>query len=251
MKRVILAAVLLTALSAWAQKPKSKSETEALTAVQTAATNDDRLKAIDNVLTKFADTEYKKVLLSMALQTAQQKGDFAQTTFYAEQILEGDPKNAQAEVAIAFETARRTREYDLDKDEKLAKAEKYADQALTDAPTMAKPQSNVTDTDWDARKKDFMSQAHEAKGMIAGLRKKKDMAVQEYKAAVDVTPAPDPATVVRLGQAYMDTGQYDDAAASFDKAIAMPNAMQQVKDVAAQKKADALKRKAAGTPAPK
>jgi tetratricopeptide (TPR) repeat protein len=251
MKRVILAAVFLTTFLAWAQKPKSKGEIEALKAVQGATTNDERLAAIDNVLIKFADTEYKNVLLSMALQTAQQKGDYALTITWAERILDADPKNAQAQATIAFETARHTREFDLDKDEKLAKAEKYADLALANALTMPKPQSTVTDADWDARRKDFMSQAHESKGMVAGLRKKRDVAIQEYKAAIDVTPAPDPATVVRLGQAYIDAAQYDDAAAAFDKAIAMPNAMQQVKDVAAQKKADALKRKAAGTPAPK
>jgi tetratricopeptide (TPR) repeat protein len=250
MKRLILAAVVLTAFHAWAQKPKSKGEIDALQAVQNATNNDDRLKAIDNVLTKFADTEYKAVLLSMALQTAQQKNDFVQITNYAERILEGDPKNALAQGTLAFETARRIRENDLDKEEQLAKAEKYADQALANAPTLAKPQSNITDADWDVRKKDIVSQAHESKGMVANIRKKRDVAVQEFKAAVDATPTPDPATVVRLGQAYMDAGQYDDAVASFDKAIALPNALAQVKDVAGQKKAEALKKKAAA-PAPK
>lgn len=251
MKRVILAAVVLSTFLGWAQKPKSNGERAALKAVNDATTADDRLTAIDNVLTKYADTEYKDALLGMALQTAQQKADFALTITWAERILDGDPKNAQAQATIAFETARHTREFDLDKDEKLAKAEKYADQALANATAMVKPQATMTDADWDARRKDFLSQAHESKGMIASLRKKRDVAIQEYKAAVEVTPTPDPATVVRLGQAYIDAGQYDDAAAAFDKAIAMPNAMQQVKDVAAQKKADALKRKAAGTPAPK
>jgi len=251
MRQVILAAVLLTAFHAWAQKPKSNSEIQALQAVQSATTPDERLKAIDNVLTKFADTEFKSVLLSMALQTAQQKGDFTQTTFYAEQILEGDPKNALAEVTLALETARRTREFDLDKDEKLAKAEKYADQALANAVVMPKPQSNMTDADWDARKKDLQSQAHEAKGMIATLRKKRDVAVAEYKASVDTASAPDPSTLVRLGQAYVDAGQYDDAIAVLDKAIAMPNAVAVVKQIAEQKKAEAVKRKAAATPAPK
>jgi len=251
MKRVILAAVLFTACLAWAQKPKSKGEIEALQAVQNATTLDARLSAIDNVLTKFTDTEYRGVLLGMALQAAQQKNDLAKVNFYAEQILEKDPKNAQAQATIAFETARRIREFDLDKDQNLAKAEKYADLALANAPSMPKPQSNITDADWEVRKKDFLSQAHEAKGMIANMRKKPDLEVQEYKAAVDVTPEPDPATVVRLGQAYMDAGQYDEAAASFDKAISMPNALQQVKDVAAQKKAEALKKKAAGAPAQK
>src|ERR1700693_103140 len=132
MKRMILAAVLLTAFHVWAQKPKSNGEREALVAVQ----------------------------------TAQQKNDFIQITNYAERILDGDPKNALAQVTIALETARRIRENDLDKEEQLAKAEKYADQALANAPTLAKPQSTITDADWDVRKKEIMSQAHEAKGMV-------------------------------------------------------------------------------------
>ncbi len=251
MKRVILAAVLFTACLAWAQKPKSKGEIEALQAVQNATTLDGRLNAIDNVLTKFTDTEYKGVLLSMALQAAQQKNDLGKINFYAEQILEKDPKNAQAQATIAFETARRIREYDLDKDQNLAKAEKYADLALANAPSMPKPQSNLTDAEWEIRKKDFMSQADDAKGIVAGIRKKPDLEIQEYKAAVEVTPEPDPATVVRLGQAYLDAGKYDEAAATFDKAISMPNALQQVKDVAAQKKAEALRKKAAAAPAQK
>jgi len=251
MKQMILAAVLLTAFHAWAQKPKSNGEREALVAVQSATTADDRLKAIDNVLTKYADTEFKAVLLSMALQTAQQKNDFIQITNYAERILDGDPKNALAQVTIAFETARRIRENDLDKEEQLAKAEKYADQALANAPTLAKPQSNITDADWDVRKKDIMSQAHETKGMVATIRKKRDAAVLEYKAAAEVTPNPDPATLVRLGQAYIDAGQYDEAVASLDKAIAVPTVLPQVKTIAEQKKAEALKKKAAPAPAPK
>jgi tetratricopeptide (TPR) repeat protein len=250
MKRLILAAVLLTAFHVWAQKPKSTGERDALMAVQNATTADDRLKAIDNVLTKYADSEFKPVLLTMALQIAEQKNDYVQITNYSDRILEGDPKNALAQATMAFQTARRIRENDLDKEEQLAKADKYADQAIANAPTLAKPQSNITDADWDVRKKEIASQAHEAKGMVATIRKKKDVAIQEFKAGVDGTPNPDPATIVRLGQAYLDAGQYDDAVASFDRASAAPNVLPQVKTVAEQKKAEALKKKAAGAPAP-
>ena len=34
---------------------------------------------------------------------------------------------------------------------------------------------------------------------------------------------PDPATYVRMGQAYEDAGKYDEATEAFDKALAVPN----------------------------
>ncbi len=60
------------------------------------------------------------------MQIEEQKGDFAQTVFYAERLLEADPKNAFALDALASETARHTREFDLDKEEKLTKVDKWA-----------------------------------------------------------------------------------------------------------------------------
>jgi len=96
----------------WAQKPKTQKEAEALQAVMSTKNPDDQIKAIENVLTNFADTEYKIVLLQVAMQIESQKGDFAQTTFYAERLLEADPKNAFAFITLAGETARHTREFD-------------------------------------------------------------------------------------------------------------------------------------------
>ena len=128
-----------------AQKPKSQKEVQAIQAVQAAQTPDDRIKAIENVLTNFADTEFKNILLQMALQTEEQKGDYAQVLFYAERLLESDPKNAFALVTLAAETAGHTREFDLDKDEKLAKVDKWAKDGIEDAKTMPKPRPDYPD----------------------------------------------------------------------------------------------------------
>jgi tetratricopeptide (TPR) repeat protein len=235
----------------WAQKlpqPKSPKEIEAIKAVQAAQTADDRLKAIDNVLTKFADTEFKPMLLQMAMQTAQQKNDFAQTTFYAQQILDSDPKNSFAEVTLAGEIARHTREFDLDKEEKLVKAEKLANETIANAPNQPKLRPDIPDEQWNATRKDLGAQAHETLGMIANLRKKYDVAIQEYTTALTGASAPDPATYVRLGQAYIDAGKLDDASAAFDKAINSPNANAAVKQIAQGKKNEVAKRKAAAAP---
>jgi hypothetical protein len=85
----------------WAQKPKSQKELQAITAVQVAATPDARIQAIENVLTNFADTEFKVPLLQMAVQSEEQKNDYAQVVFYADRLLKADPKNAFALVTLA------------------------------------------------------------------------------------------------------------------------------------------------------
>jgi tetratricopeptide (TPR) repeat protein len=244
-------AVLISAVSAFAQsqpKPKSQKEIDALKAVQAATTADERLKAIDNVLTKFADTEFKVQLLQIAMQTAQQKNDYAQVTFYAEQLLDANPKNAFASAVLATEIARHTREFDLDKEEKLAKAEKYANETIANAPSIPKPRPEITDDQLNAMRKDIGSQAHEALGMIAAVRKKYDVAISEFKTALADASAPDGGTYVRLGQAYEDAHQLDEASASFDKALNLPNAPQAVKQIAQAKKNEIAKMKAAGTP---
>ena len=246
-------ALMMSFGQAWAQKApqaKSQKEVEALVAINNAKTPDERLKAIDNVLTKYADTEFKPMLLQMAMQTAEQKGDFAQTTFYAEQILEADPKNTFAALAMATELARHTREFDLDKEEKLAKAEKYANAAIANAPNTPKTRPDVTDDQWAGVKKDLAAQGHEALGMIASLRKKYDVAITEFKTAADGAATADPATFVRLGQAYMDAGKLDEASAAFDKALSTPNVPDQVKQIAQSKKAELAKKKAGGGAAP-
>jgi tetratricopeptide (TPR) repeat protein len=239
--------------SLWAQKgptPKTQKELEALQAWQAASDPDARIKAIENVLTNFADTEFKLVLLEDAMQLEQRKRDFAQVVFYGERLLEADPKNAFALVTLAGETARHVREFDLDKEEKLTKADKYATAALEAAKTMPKPRPDIPDQQWEGARKDMQAQAYEALGLTALMRKKFDDSIADYKKALEVQATPDPATWVRLGQAYEDSGKLDEATEAFDKAINTPDVNPQVKSVAEAKKAEAAKRKAAGSKPP-
>jgi len=233
----------------WAQKPKSPKEVAAIQAVQAAKTPDEQIKAIENVLTNFADTEFKNVLLQMAMQVEEQKGDFAQTVFYAERLLDSDPKNVFALNVLASETARHTREFDLDKEEKLAKVDKWAKAALDAAPVAPKPRADIPDAHWDGAKKDMQAQAYEAMGMAASLRKKYDESVTDYKQAIAVGATQDPATWLRLGQAYLDANKLDEASDAFDKALTASNATPQVKSIAQAKKDETTKRKA-GAKAP-
>lgn len=240
---------------AWAQKPKSPKEAQAIMAVQVAKTPDERIQAIEKVLTDFADTDFKVPLLQMAIQTEQQKNDFAQTVFYCDRLLKADPNNAFALVTLASETARHTREFDLDKDEKLANVDKWAKDGIEAAKTMPKLRPDIADADWDGVRKDFQAQGYVAIGMADTLRKKYDAAADDYRKSLETEASPNPATMVRLAEVYMDSGKFDNASFTLDKAIATPNVPDQVKSIAEAMKGDVAKRKAAAgakaaTPAP-
>lgn len=248
-----IAALTWTALALgfaplWAQKPKSQKESQAILAVQVATTPDQRIAAIEKVLTDYADTEFKVPLLQMAVQTEQQKDDFAQTVFYAERLLKADPKNAFAMVTLASETARHTRENDLDKEDSLAKVDKWAKDGIEASKTMPKIRPDVTDADWDAVRKDFAAQGYVALGMADTLRKNLDGAAANYRLSLETEAMPNPATYVRLAQVYIMGGKLDNATFTLDKAINTPNVPDQVKSIAESLKSDVAKRKAAQAP---
>jgi hypothetical protein len=78
------------------------------------------------------------------------------------------------------------------------------------------------------------------------VRKKYDVAITELKAAVDGAATPDQSTMVRLASAYNAAGKPDEAIATIDKLMAMPDLNPQVKQVATLEKDKATKLKSAG-----
>jgi tetratricopeptide (TPR) repeat protein len=244
---VVLAAALPALLAQ--PKPKSKDEYDALQAMFSAQTADARIAASENVLTKFADTEFKAVALYFEALSYDQKRDYEHTVVFGERSLEADPKYYQAMLLLATVIAQHTKEFDLDREEKLAQVEKYAKTAevlLKDAP---KPNSNRTDDQWTAARKDFAAEAHAALGTGAMARKKYDVAESEFKLAIDGAEKPDPANMVRLGKVYSDDGKYDDAIAQFDKVMAMPDINVQVRQVAQAERVRTIQKKGPAKPA--
>jgi tetratricopeptide (TPR) repeat protein len=228
-------------------KPKSKAEGEALNAMFTAQTADARIAAAENLLTKFADSDFKSTALYFEAVSYQQKGDYEHSVVFGERALEADPKHYQAMLVLAEEIAQHTKEFDLDREEKLAKVDKYAKSAIELAKVAPKPNPNRTDDQWTAAKKDFDAQGHEALGLAALARKKPDVAETEFKAAMeDSTDKPDPGVMVRLGIAYSQEAKYDDAIAIFDKVMAMTDIPPQFHQFAQAERVRAIQKKNGG-----
>jgi tetratricopeptide (TPR) repeat protein len=222
MRTRIFTAFLAVAALATAQKPKSKPEAEALMAIQAEQDPAAKIAKVDAFVAKYADTEFKTWAYSQAAEAAERANDGSKVIIYADLAIEADPKAYHPMLMIAGELARATRENDLDKEEKLAKAEKLAHQAMEIVPTAPKPNPNIPDEQWEEIKKEFIGEAHRDFGMAASVRKKYDLAIAEFKQAIEIPHEPDPATFIRLAGAYTDNKQPDEALAILAKMPASP-----------------------------
>ncbi|HTS66327.1 MAG TPA: tetratricopeptide repeat protein [Candidatus Acidoferrales bacterium] len=257
MKRFILTGILAMAAGASAlmaqnaapkgPAPKSKAELEALQGLfqaQQQGNPDGVIKAADDLIAKFADTDFKDTVLYMEAEAYEQKHDNAKAQVYAEQALKANPKSYQANIMLAELVAQGTRENDLDKNEKLTQSAKYANDAIALSKDAPKPNPQITDAQWDEFKKSIVARAHNAFGMAALVNKKYDVAAAEFKTAAENDPQP--AFLVREASALQSEGKNDEAIALCDKIAGDPQAHPQVKQVAQQIKAAAVKAK--GTP---
>jgi len=248
MKNVFTAATLLAVgmLVASAQpKPPAPDELKALQEIVNSKTVDARVAAVDTFVKGFPKSEYLNFALTMAAEAYETTGNTTKAIIYYQQALQANPKDYNSMLMLAAETARTTREFDLDKEEKLAKAEKYAKDGMALIPTATKPNPQLTDDQWANLKKEDSARGHEALGMIAVARKKYDDAAAEFKLATETSPEPQPATYIRMAGAYTDGGKPDQAIAALDKVLAMANLPDQIKTVAQAEKTRAEKVKAA------
>ncbi|MES1257991.1 MAG: tetratricopeptide repeat protein [Acidobacteriota bacterium] len=237
---VLLTGTLLAGTPVFAQKqmkPKSKKEGDAIQAMLSAQDPDSRIKAADELITKFADTEFKPYALYLEADSYLQKGDNDKAIFFAEQTLEADPKNYQAAILLAKTYAGTTHVNDLDKEEKLTKAAKYAIQAQDALKTAEKPNASLTDAQWTEIKNDFTGQSYYALGIVAAYHNKMDEVAADFQKVAELDT--DPTDLIRAGRALLDVKKYAEAVTWFDKALAAPNANDQIKDIATKDKARA------------
>ncbi len=250
-----LAALFTAALSAgaaFAQAPAatpppvkkgnglSPKEAEAINAMfqSQAKSPDEQIAASEALLTKFADTAYKAFALELEAEAYQKKGDNAKAIVYGEQALMADPKNYDADNLLANVLAATTRDTDLDKEEKLTKADKYAHDAMA-ALEAGKPAlfAKATDDAWAKTKAGASEQAWQALGLIALDRKKTDDAIADFQKGLEALP--DPLLMIRLGRAYYTEKKYDDAITWDQKVMDDADAAAQIKSFAQADKARA------------
>jgi len=230
-------------------RPKSQKELEAIQAMFSAPDPDGRIAAAKTVLTKFADSEFQSLAYTMMAMSYQQKNAPDDMIASAEEVVKIDPKNFNAKLMIAGALAQRTKEFDLDKEEKLGRAEKLVKESQEDIKASLRPREDVTEAQWEGAKKDYNAQALETMGLIAMARKKNDDAIAFFKQSVETSSTPEGATMIRLAAVYNMQNRPDDALAVIEKLMALPDLHPTIKQFAQAERVRATQMKNAAKPA--
>jgi len=214
-------------------QPKSKGEQDAVMAMFTAQQSqnwDGVIQGAETLLTKYTDSDFKELATYLEAASYQQKGDWIKAQIFAEKVLEINPKNIQATLMVGELIAQHTRENDLDREEKLAKAEKQLNATIENVKTGGKPNPQITDAQWAESQKFVTAEAQNDLGLCELTRKNYDKAAAYFRQAVDGDPQP--AYSVRLASALQSGGKNDEAIAICDKLLADPQLHPQIKAVA-------------------
>ncbi len=105
-------------------------------------------KAAIDFATKFPDSELRPVLFKAVMHGYQQANDAGKMREMAEKVLTYDPDEPEALLGVAQAISERTKDTDLDKDQRMAEARKDAQKALTtidtDIPASGYPPDQLT-----------------------------------------------------------------------------------------------------------
>jgi tetratricopeptide (TPR) repeat protein len=176
-------------------------------------------KAADDFAAKFPDSELKAVLYKSAMQKYQAANNADKMQEMAQKALSFDADDPEALVAVAQILAERTRDTDLDRDQKLAEAKKDAERALvtvdTDVPTSGYPPEKL-----DQFKRYIKSEAYAILGTLASNAKNYPEAETNLKKSIDVFPEQvDSVAVLRLAVALDMQNKYPDALKYANQAV--------------------------------
>lgn|SRR6185437_7667407 len=209
--------------------PSAKTQDE-FAAYQAAANTSDPAaaeKAADDFAAKYPQSDLRGLLYSNLMRKYQQANDSEKTLETARKVLTYEPNDPVALVMAATVLAERTRESDLDRDERYDESVKDAQKALETVNTDLMAPNSITPEQLDGAKKMLMSMAHSAIGMVDLDRKDDAAAQQQFQQSIALSPPGqvEPLTYLRLALAQDHLKQYSDALTSANKAVstAPPN----------------------------
>ena len=177
-------------------------------------------KAADEFATKFPESELRVLLFKAAMRAYQNANNGDKMLEEAQKLLKVDPDDPEALIASAEVTTEHTRDTDLDKDQRFAKATKDAQHALETIDTDVPMPANIPQAQIDAYKGLLRSSAYSILGTIQYDQEKYVDAEGYFRKSIDAYPAqPDPVVVLRLALALDKQGKYQDALTQANKAV--------------------------------
>jgi tetratricopeptide (TPR) repeat protein len=194
--------------------PQAKTQPE-FDAYKAAAANTDPAaleKAADDFATKFPDSELRVLLYKNAMRMYQQANNAEKTEAMGRKVLTFDGDDPEALVIVAEVIAERTRDTDLDKDQRYDEAIKMAQKATQTVDSDVSAPAGTPQEKIDAYKSLLRSNAYSILGTIAFKKDNYADAQTNLQKSIDAFPSqPDPVVVLRLALSLDKQQKYAEA----------------------------------------
>jgi tetratricopeptide (TPR) repeat protein len=204
--------------------PQAKTQPE-FDAYKVAMANTDSAameKAATDFATKFPDSEIRLLLYQNAMRLYQTSNNAEKTEAMGRKVISLDGDNPEALVIVAEVIAERTRDADIDKDQRFAEAISMAQKATQTVDTDLTMQTGTPQAKIDAAKGYLRSQAYSIIGTIEYKKENYAVAQENLQKSIDAYPSdPDPVVVLRLALALDKQQKYAEALKVATRAVEM------------------------------
>jgi tetratricopeptide (TPR) repeat protein len=207
-------------------------------------------KAADDFATKFPDSELRLLLYRTALRNYQAANNSEKTEAMGRKVLSLDADDPEALVMVAEVIAERTRDTDLDKDQRYDEATKMAQRAVSTVDNDVIVPPGTPQEKIDAYKSLLRSNAYSIVGTIAYKKENYPVAQENLQKSIDAYPAQlDPVVVLRLALSLDKQQKYPEALKVANRAVEVAQAQNNAQVVTvAQRERDRLQQLTGSTP---
>ena len=179
-------------------------------------------KATNDFATKFPDSELRVLLFKNAMRAYQAANNSDKTEAMGRKVLGLDPDDPEALVVVAEVLAERTRDTDIDRDQRFAEAATMAQKATQTIDTDISVPAGTPQDKIDAYKGGLRAQAFSIGGAIEYKKDDFAAAQESLQKSIDAYPSdPDPVVVLRLALALDKQQKYPEALKLANRAVEM------------------------------
>jgi tetratricopeptide (TPR) repeat protein len=207
---------------------KTQAEFDAYKAVAANSNDGAALeKSADDFAAKFPESELRILLYRSAMHDYQTANNSDKMMDMGRKVLKIDPDDPEALMGVAQVLAERTRESDLDKDQRLDEGTKLAQHALETVETDITIPPGTPQDKVDAYKGFLRSNAYYVLGTIQYTREKYGDAEGYFRKSMDAFPSQlDPLAVLRLALSLDKQEKYPEALKYANQAVQLTDANQ-------------------------
>lgn len=179
-------------------------------------------KAADDFAAKFPTSDLRVLLYRAAMNSYQSANNADKMMEMGRKILSLDPNDPEAALGVAQVLAERTRDTDLDKEQRYDEASKMAQHALETIDTDVAAPAGTPPEKLEAYKRYLKSTAYAVIGTIQFDQEKFADAESTLHKSIDADPSqPDPVAMLRLALALDKQEKYPEALQQATKVVAM------------------------------